>query len=126
MPSTFEQKADDLPGLKAHEDRPLNNVLFLTDKTCHLNNASVQFYGQVLRAYPKMLVQKDQLPPVTHPWQMSAKPIHLPLAICITLVRMWQDHAEGAERLVIDRIRHEIGRLLDEVRPTLYVIGSKR
>ena len=86
MPSTFEQKADDLPGLKAHGDRLLNNALFLTDKTCHLNNASVQVYGQILRAYPKMLVQKDQLPPVIHPWQMSAKPIPLPLANCITLV----------------------------------------
>ena len=39
---------------------------------------------------------------------------------------MWQDHAEGVERLVIDSIRHEIGRLLDEVRPTLHVIGSER
>ena len=107
-------------------DRPLNNVLFLTDKTCHPNHALVHFHGQILRAYSKMLVQKDQLPAVIHPWQMSAKPVPLPLANCVTLARMWQDHAEGAERLIIDSIRHEVGRLLDEVRPTLYVIGSKR
>ena len=119
VPWTFEQKADDLSDLSAHGDRPLNNVLFLTDKTCRPNNALVQFYGQILRAYPKMLVQKDQIPPVIHPWQRSPKPLPLPPPNCITLVRMWQNHAEGAERLVIDSIRHEIGRLLDEVRPIL-------
>ena len=39
---------------------------------------------------------------------MSAKPI--PLANCIILVRMWQDHAEGAEKLVMD----SIGMRLDD------------
>ena len=69
MPSTLEQKAGDLNilDLSAHGDRPPNNVPFLTDKTCHPSNALVQFHGQILRAYPKMLVQKDQLPPIIHP-----------------------------------------------------------
>ena len=110
-PSAFEQESHDLPDLSEHGDRPLNSVLFLTTKTCHPSHALVHFHGRILCVYPKMLVQKDQLPPVIHPWQTSAKPVPLPLANCIALVRMWQDHAEGAERLVIDSIRHEVGRL---------------
>ncbi len=123
--SVHESQTPAVLDLSPLRDRWLNNVLFLSDKTCNPNKASVHFYGQILRTYPRMLSQKDQLPPVIHPWQILANPIPVPLANCITLTRMWQNRAEGAEQLVVDSIRKEVGRLLDEVSLALIIYESK-
>ena len=73
VPSTFDHKEDDSPGSSSRGDRPVKTLLLLTDEIYCPSHTLVQFHGQMLRAYPKMLVQKDQLPPVIH-LQMSTRP----------------------------------------------------
>lgn len=124
--SDSDQQAVAVLDLTPLRDRWLINVFFLSGNTCHPDNASVQLYGQIIRTYPRMWLQKDQLPPVIQPWQLSVQSTPVPLANCITLVRMWENRVEGAEQLVIDSVRRETERLFDQVHPAISILGSER
>ena len=99
-------------------DRWLYPVFSAQTTTCHPDKSAVQLYGQILETYPRMMSHKDQLPPIIHPWQVSEKPIPLPLANCFSLVRMWEDRVDGAEKLTEETVGREMERLFDEVCPT--------
>lgn len=111
--STDEEAIEDL--MSPIRDRWLYPVFSTQPTTCDPEKSTVQFYGQILRTYPQMMVSKDQLPPIIHPWQLSTKPVPLPLANCFSLVRLWEGRADGAGQLIDETVGREMKRLLNEV-----------
>ena len=98
-------------------DRWLYSVISAQTTTCKPDKSTVQFYGQILKTYPEMMLVKDQLPPIIHPWQLSATgTMPVPLANCFSLVRMWEARCNGAEQLVDETLEREMSRLFDEYR----------
>ncbi|KFY36843.1 hypothetical protein V495_07573 [Pseudogymnoascus sp. VKM F-4514 (FW-929)] len=65
----------------------------------------------VLRTYPKMMVEKNGVPPIIHPMQMSDGNRSVALANCYSLVRLWHHSAVGSEHVVAETIEREMERL---------------
>ncbi|RDW65850.1 Zn(II)2Cys6 transcription factor domain-containing protein [Aspergillus mulundensis] len=74
---------------------------------------SMEFIFRVLRAWPRMLAEEFQTPPLIHHSHIGdGKSLPLPLANCVTLVKMWHGHCQGAEDMVHRLIMNEVNRRL--------------
>jgi hypothetical protein len=80
-----------------------------------LSQATVTYSYRILKTYPKMMLQPGRLPPIIHPLQLKAQETLVPLANCLSLVRMWEGRAEGSEDVVNDILVREMEKLFNEV-----------
>lgn len=80
-----------------------------------LSQTTVNYAYRVLKTYPKMVLQPGRLPPIVHPLQLRGQETPVPLANCLSLVRMWEGRAEGSEGVVNDVLTREMERLFREV-----------
>ncbi|KAL4964999.1 Zn(II)2Cys6 transcription factor domain-containing protein [Aspergillus stella-maris] len=97
------------------------------DNAAALYNHSMEFIFRVLRAWPRMLAEEFQTPPLIHHSQIKDdKSLPLPLANCFTLVKMWHGHCQGAEemvqRLIIDEINSLLTKFEELDEPTLLAV----
>jgi hypothetical protein len=114
---TLNQQALVVQDVTPIRDRWLYPVISAQATTCKPDESTVQFYGQILKTYPQMMLCRDHLPPIIHPWQLSATgTMPAPLANCFSLVRMWEARSNGAEQLVDETLGREMNRLFDEYR----------
>ncbi|KAL4780575.1 hypothetical protein BJX76DRAFT_337562 [Aspergillus varians] len=83
------------------------------DDTAALVNHSMELIFRVLRAWPRMLAEEFQYPPlIHHSHHGDGMSLPLPLAKCFTLVKMWHGKCQGAEDMVHKLILKEIDNLL--------------
>jgi hypothetical protein len=80
-----------------------------------LSHTTVTYAYRVLKTYPKMMLQLGRLPPIIHPLQLRGQETPVPLANCLSLVRMWEGRAEGSEDVVNGILTREMERLFGEV-----------
>ncbi|EPQ58763.1 hypothetical protein GLOTRDRAFT_36217, partial [Gloeophyllum trabeum ATCC 11539] len=96
--------------------RWLDQILASPDqRPKHLSELAVSYMSQVLKTYPKMMLRQGGLPPLIHHSQAEGERIPVPLANCLSLVRMWENRAPGSEMIAIQTIKWEMERLFREV-----------
>ncbi|KAL4908354.1 hypothetical protein BDW74DRAFT_175043 [Aspergillus multicolor] len=92
---------------------PLLSLNPSPDNAAALVSHSMEFIFRVLRAWPRMLAEEFQTPPLLHHSHIcDGKSLPLPLANCVTLVKMWHGHCQGAEDMVQKLIMNEANTLL--------------
>ena len=76
---------------------------------------TVQFLSCVFRSYSRKLLRPGSFPPFVNPLQVVEGELPQALANCFSLVRMWVGREQGSEVMVVETVRSEMERLLDEV-----------
>lgn len=115
--SIVHQQALVIQDVNPIRDRWLYPVISAQTTTCNPNKSTVQFYGQILKTYPQMTLVKDQLPPIIHPWQLSATDtVPVPLGNCFSLIRMWEGRSASSSQLIDETLKREMNRLFNEYR----------
>lgn len=78
------------------------------------------FMNRVLKAYPKMMVAGNMLPPFVHPSSMLPGKITEALANCKGLVQMYKTMGAENRQFVMKTIAQEHDRILQQVRKHAY------
>jgi hypothetical protein len=76
---------------------------------------TVQFLSCVFRSYSRKLLRPGSFPPFVNPLQVVEGELPQALANCFSLVRMWVGREQGSDIMVVEIVRSEMERLLDEV-----------
>ena len=76
---------------------------------------TLQYIRCVLRTYPKQMVEKNGVPPIIHPMQISDGNSSVALANCYSLVRLWHHRAAGSEHIVAETVQREMERVANYV-----------
>ncbi|KZT26433.1 hypothetical protein NEOLEDRAFT_1177441 [Neolentinus lepideus HHB14362 ss-1] len=96
-------------------NRWLDQILVSADqRPKHLSPLAVSYISQVFKTYPKMMLDSNGLPPIVHPLQVEGQGIPVPLANCLSLVRMWENRAQRSDEIVTQTIKWEMERLFRE------------
>lgn len=86
-----------------------------SQKPKELSANTVHYISCVLKTYPRMMIRTGCLPPIIHPSQVAGGKVPVPLANCMSLVRMWEGRAPGSEAMVTEAVRREMERLFQAV-----------
>jgi hypothetical protein len=76
---------------------------------------TVQYLSCVFRSYSRRLLRPGCFPPFIHPLQMVGGELPLPLANCVSLLRMWVGREYGSDVLIAGTVKGEMQRLFEEV-----------
>ncbi|TFK54876.1 hypothetical protein OE88DRAFT_1653418 [Heliocybe sulcata] len=96
-------------------NRWLDQILASADqKPKHISPLAVNYISRVFKTYPKMMLHPGGLPPIIHPMQAEGSEIPVPLANCLSLVRMWENRARGSDGITTQTIKWEMERLFRE------------
>jgi len=76
---------------------------------------TVQFLSCIFRSYSRKLLRPGNFPPFVNSLQVVEGELPQALANCFSLVRMWVGREQGSEVMVVETVRSEMERLLDEV-----------
>lgn len=76
---------------------------------------TLQYISRILSTYPRFMLKDGDVPPIIHRMQIVGRRMPRALANCYSLVRMWEQAAEGSETLVVETVEKEMDRLASEV-----------
>ncbi|KAL5337898.1 hypothetical protein BJX70DRAFT_367990 [Aspergillus crustosus] len=100
------------PGLSSALVTPKSSV---EASSAGLMHHSMEFIFRVLRAWPRMLADEFQTPPLIHHSHLGdSNSLPLPLANCFTLVKMWHGQCQGSGDMVNRLIENEVNNLLSK------------
>ncbi|KAK5988347.1 hypothetical protein PT974_12498 [Cladobotryum mycophilum] len=109
---TVDLTADSVDPIR---DRWMNPLLDINAPSSKLAGHSMEFLFRVLRTYPRMLVQDEDVGcPIIHPCQLLPDKVRLPMANCIVITRMWDGHSQQSAGIIESTIDQEMQRLVDE------------
>ncbi|GKZ87088.1 hypothetical protein AnigIFM59636_000217 [Aspergillus niger] len=80
---------------------------------------TLQYISRILSTYPRFMLKDGDVPPIIHRMQIVGRRMPRALANCYSLVRMWEQAAEGSETLVVETVEKEMDRLASEEPPSL-------
>lgn len=81
----------------------------------NIRNPVFSLISGIVRAYPKMLLRKNTLPPFIHPSSSFPEP----LAICLSIAQMFNTRTDASRAFIDQTIDSERQRLVDEVCATV-------